>query len=274
MEHFIRIRPARLDWPSAIGSSTELRPDIERLRLVDNFKGYDQLKRLPKLKALWCFGIDDAALSHIADCEQLEELHMDYRLKTGKLRALKNLSGLRILTINTCSHISSLDEISEFEELEGLHIENLKNVHSIDKLSKLRKLKQLGVAGSIWTRMKIETLAPLSNLTSLEYLDLTNLKAKDESLKPLAQLNHLRELDLPNFYAMKEIAWLSGRLTNTHCTWFAPYIRMNLECEKCKAPTRVMLSGKGKPILCRNCDALRLGRHVEEFERISMFDTL
>src|SRR5688500_13810640 len=154
MDHFIRIRPAQLDWPSAIESAAELQPDIERLRLVDNFKAHGQLKRLPRLKALWCFGIDATALSHISDCEQLEELHLDYRLKTGKLKVLKTLPILRVLTINTCSHISSLDEVSEFEELEGLHIENLKNVHTIDELSKLRKLKQLGVAGSIWTRMK------------------------------------------------------------------------------------------------------------------------
>ncbi|HEX6730829.1 MAG TPA: hypothetical protein VF074_12480 [Pyrinomonadaceae bacterium] len=269
MDAFIRIRPALLPWPKAVETESELHPDIERLRLVDKFKSYEKLKHLPKLKALWCFGIDARALDQIAQCGQLEELHLDYRVKTGDLRVLKNLKLLKVLTLNSCSQINSLNQISEFANLEGLLIENFKNVHSIHELSRMTKLKQLAVSGSIWTRMKIDTLEPLKDLTSLEYLDLSNLKVTDESLKPLEPLRQLRKLDIANFYPMKEFAWLSGRLTNTHCTWFAPYIRMNLECEKCKAPTRLMLSGKGKPTLCSNCDALRLGRHVEEFERIS-----
>lgn len=267
-ETFVRLYPLRLNWPKAVENASELHPDIERLRLVGGFKGYDQLKGLTRLRALWCFGIDAKALEQIAACPTIEELHLDYRLKTGDLRPLHQLPRLKILTINSCSTISSLLEISQFEKLEGLYIENFRNVHSISELSKLTKLKQLGVAGSIWTRMKIETLDPLAGLISLEYLDLTNCKVRDESLRPLAPLSKLRRLDIPNFYPMEEFAWLSVRLPETQCTWFTPYIPMNLNCERCKSATLVMLTGKGKPVLCSQCDEDRLNQHAEKFGRL------
>lgn len=267
MDTFIRIRPALLSWPKAVETGSELQPDVERLRLVDKFNGYERLQHLPKLKALWCFGTDAKALDQISLCYGLEELHLDYRIKTGDFGALTNLSSLKVLTLNSCSPINSLNQISEFQNLEGLLIENFKNVHSIDPLSKLRKLKQLGVSGSIWTKMKIDTLTPLATLASLEYLDLTSLKVNDESLRPLEALTQMRELNIANYYPMQEFARLSGKLPNTHCTWFAPFIQTNFQCEKCGRSSRVMLTGKGKPVLCRNCDAVRLKRHVEEFER-------
>jgi Leucine-rich repeat (LRR) protein len=260
------IKPALLNWPTTIEDWSPSLREIERLRLVAAFKDYALLKTLPRLKALWCFGVDTEALSQIADCSLLEELHLDYRLRTGSLRVLQNLSLLRVLTINTCSEIRSLTEVSELNSLEGLSIENFKNVHTIDELSGLRQLTQLGIDGSMWTRMKIESLQPLASLDRLEYLSLTNTKVTDESLWPLGGLSRLRHLDIANFYPTSEFAWLSAQLPNTECAWLKPFINTHIKCPKCGNP-RVMLSGKGKPMLCPNCNATRLARHVEEFRR-------
>ncbi|HET6891502.1 MAG TPA: hypothetical protein VFH31_10400 [Pyrinomonadaceae bacterium] len=130
-------------------------------------------------------------------------------------------------------------------------------------------MQQLAIAGSMWTRMKIKSLNPLSSLSNLKYLHLTNLKAEDESLRPLAALCQLEKLEIANFYPMEEFAWLSGKLRNTKCTWFRPYIELPFECSKCGKDSMVMLTGKGKPRLCKNCDAKRLERHVTEFESVA-----
>jgi len=130
-------------------------------------------------------------------------------------------------------------------------------------------LQQLAIAGSIWTRMKIESLKRLSSLRNLKYIHLTNLKAEDESLKPLAELNQLEKLEIATFYPMEEVAWLSGRLKKTECSWFRPYMELPFDCPKCEKNMMVMLTGKGNPNLCKECDAKRLAKHVAEFEEVA-----
>ncbi len=153
--------------------------------------------------------------------------------------------------------------------LQGLAIINFSSVHEIDPLSKLINLQQLAVAGGMWKRMKIASLGPLSSLRSLKYLHLSNIKAADESLRPLAELPQLELLEIANFYPMEEVAWLSGKLRNTKCSWFKPYIELPFDCPKCQRQRMLMLTGKGKPRLCKECDGDRLAKHIEKFAKIA-----
>ncbi len=265
-----RIYPAHHTWPITARDLSETSVDVTRLRLVNKATGLERLKEFTRLESLWCFGIDQKALICISECTSLEELHLDYNLRIGDIACLFNLKRLKVLTIDSCSKIESLNQISRFEELEGLSIVNFKNVHSIEPLSRMKSLRELGVAGSIWTRMKIDSLQPLSNLLSLEYLDLTNLKVQDESLRPIAELRRLKELSIANFYPMREFASLAGKLPETKCSWFKPYVEFAaVSCAKCGRHSYVLLTGKGTSKLCKYCDAQRLARHVNEFEKIA-----
>lgn len=268
VENSIRIFPARLDWSEAAHKVDSVHSDIKKLRLVAKAKGLERLNQLTRLQSLWCFGINPESLGYISECSSLEGLYIDI-LKSDSITCLRRLGFLKVLSIDSCSKIDSLRELSDFQNLEGLAIINFKNVHEIDPLSKLINLQQLAVAGSIWTRMKIKSLKPLSSLTNLKYLHLTSLKAEDESIKPLVALNQLEKLEIANFYPMEEVAWLSGKLKNTKCSWFRPYIELPFDCPKCEKDTMLMLTGKGKPNLCKECDAKRLAKHVAEFEEVA-----
>ena len=180
---------------------------------------------------------------------------------------MKKLPVLEVLRLDSCSTIDSLEPLGELTQLTGLAIENFKNVHDLSPLATLTNLRQLAVEGSIWSRMKINSLAPIAGLSRIEYLNLSNLKVADESLAPLTHLTNLKKLVTANFYPFEEFARLSAKLPNCECQWFAPYVATTLKCPKCEAENRVMLTGKGKPLLCPRCDAIRLARHVKEFER-------
>lgn len=264
----VRIFPARLDWPDAVRDVAPIRRDRKRLRLVAGATGLEKLDRLSRLEALWCFGIDRDALAHVCNCASLESLYVE-TLKSDELGRVGKLPSLKVLSIDSCSQIDSLDELRDIRNLEGLAIINFRNVREINPLSELTNLRQLAVAGGLWTRMKIESLRPLSPLLNLKYLHLTNLKAEDESLRPLAELRQLEKLEVANFYPAEEFAWLSGKLKNTKCTWFRPYVEAPFDCPKCGKDTTVMLTGKGKPSLCKECDRKRLERHVAEFQGIA-----
>ena len=63
---------------------------------------------------------------------------------------------------------------------------------------------------------------------------------------------------------------LSGKLQDTECAWFAPYVELKgFECKKCGKDTMVMLTGKRKPTICPECDSKRLAKHIQEFEEMA-----
>jgi len=268
IENSVRILPARLDWPDAVSDIDSIRGDVRKLRCITGVRGLERLNKFTQLQSLWCFGIKQEWLSYICGCTSLENLFID-TLKSDNIGCIRGLRSLKVLSIDSCSMIDSLSEMSDLRGLEGLAIINFRNVHEVNPLSRLINLQQLAVAGSMWTRMKIESLQPLSSLRNLIYLHLTNLKAEDESLRPLAELSQLEKLEIANFYPMEEFAWLSGRLKNTKCTWFRPYVELPFDCSKCGKDTIVMLTGKGKRNLCKECDANRLQNHVAEFQDVA-----
>lgn len=182
---------------------------------------------------------------------------------------LSYLPELKILSIETCSKVDNLDDIGNLTDLTGLSLIHFSKIKDIKPLSRLTDLRELAIAGSMWTRMKIQSFEPLEKLRNIEFLHLTNIKPKDELLKPIENLKKLKQMDIANFYPMEDFARLAGILSETSCIWFKPYISISFACcKKCGKETIVMLTGKRKPSICRKCDKKRLNKHVAEFEEI------
>jgi hypothetical protein len=264
-----QVYPALLEWPEAVTDIASVSPTVDKLRLTSGAISFQHLPQIPTLRDLWCFDIDAERLARICSCSNIRRLFID-GLQVADLSCLAGMNSLKVLSLERCSIVKDLGEIGRCGKLKGLGIINFKNVHSIRAISGLIRLKHLVVAGGMWTRMNIDSLNALSGLVNLEDLDLSNTKVRDESLQPLWDLKNLRSLNLPNFFPMEEFAWLSGKLKETKCTWFTPFIEFPYGvCKKCGKYTMVMLSGKRKPTLCTLCDKARLEKHVEDFRRIA-----
>jgi hypothetical protein len=263
------IFPLRREWPPAVDDVAKAPPDTRSIRLISGARGFDKLPSYRNLKALWCFNINENRLRSICGCTSLESLYIE-NIKTENLCCLRELTNLRLLGLESCSRATSLEVVSKLRSLSGLAITHFKNVHDLGPLAELSSLRTLAVAGSMWTRMRVNSFKPLEGLRNLELLHLTNIKAEDESLRPFGGLRNLKHLDLANFYPMSEFAWLSQRLRRTECTWFQPYIEMkHIECNKCKKETKVLLTGKRKPTLCSQCDKKALEKHVRDWNELA-----
>jgi len=118
--------------------------------------------------------------------------------------------------------------------------------------------------------LKIRTLQPLSALTNLKYLGLTNLKVGDDTLKHLSTLKQLEELEISNQFETKEYAWLSTRLRNTKCKMFEGTNPCKINGVDNKIVLDTMVTGRKKPFLLSTKDQLKIKKYIQEFDRLKI----
>ncbi len=189
------------------------------------------------------------------------------------IESISNLKSLQALHIGSSPSLQPLEALSSLANLQWLELENIRAAHNLSFVRKLPQLRGLGVSGdsNSLKYLKVKTLEPLECLQNLEWLSLSTLTVSDEQLNPISKLSNLKYLLLSNRFAMDEVAKLSGLMPHVDCSLFAPISDPinGLACKKCNRMRLVMLTGKGKPFLCLDCDAARIEKHVNAFNRIA-----
>lgn len=248
-----------LDWD--LGDLTE----SEKKKLIKAW-----IARLPELQhlkrlRLWC-RVSQPLFEAACSLKQLQVLQIKWS-GIQRLDAIASLPQLTALSLGSSTQVESVEPLSQLSELRVLEIENLKRISDFAPLAKLRKLQSLAVTGSMWSRQTIGSLEPFATMTWLSELYIDT--AQVDSLRPLASLTGLRELGLGGRLPYQEYAWLSARLPDTTCRWFAPYYALKDSgigyCKGCGGDSMVMLTGKGKPSLCLACDKPQVEKHVALF---------
>jgi hypothetical protein len=187
-----------------------------------------------------------------------------------RLDSIQRLRKLQALAIGSSTRIESIEPLAHLIDLQLLEIENFKKITDFTPLTRLKNLKSLTVAGSMWTRQNVGNLDPFAEMTWLKTLavDTTHVK----SIRPLARLTQLESLDLGGRLPFEEYAWLSAKLPQTACRWFSPYQELSESgyspCKECGQKSMVMLTGRGKPVICKFCEADKLNKHVSKFEAV------
>lgn len=210
------------DWsslPAHRTSLVDLPHDATELRFRREGSSHRGLHRFGSLRRVWAYSVNQDFLEELADIPTVEQLFIDGTTATD-LTPLQRLRQLRRLIVNGGTKIQSMDWVAGLPALEALAIENFKRVLRLDPLSSLTSLTALGVEGSIWTRMRVATLAPVSGLGRLRYLFLTNLTASDRSLRPLHSLTRLEVLQIGALFPDEEFLRLREALPTLRCDWF------------------------------------------------------
>lgn len=231
----------------------------------------DWCARLPAMQhlrrlSLWS-QVTPPVFQAICALSQLESLQIKWS-NLKDLGAISRLGRLRHLYIGSSTRVASIEPLRALTELRLLEIENFKLIRDFSPLEALTRLESLSVSGSMWTRQDVGSLEPFARMTWLRALALDT--AHLESVRPLAALQQLEVLGLGGRLPMEEYAWLAAKLPNTNCRWFSAFLDVSgsgfLPCTTCGQDAWVMCTGRGKPRLCRHCDAPRLARHVAAFD--------
>jgi len=234
------------NWCSALPAFSDLRYVWFQSRTTQAL--FEAACRLPNLEGLYVkwSGIDDLA-------------------------PLQGVPTLLNLHLGSSPGVTSIAPLAGLRQLLRLDLENLKSVQDLTPLSGLTNLVALSFLGEEFKRNAVASFAPLAPLSSLTWLHLGALRTHDMSLRPLAALTGLEYLAIGNVFAIEEFAYLSARLPHTLCNWLKPYARFHksvFPCRTCRENWKVMLSGKGRKLLCPTCDAVPLARHVLLYQKL------
>jgi hypothetical protein len=228
------------DWSSLPAHQTSLADvptDTTELRFRRDGSSHRGIHRFSRLRRAWLYSVNQAFLEELADIPTIEHLFIDGTTVTD-LTPLHRLRQLRHLVINGGTKILSLDWLTGVPQLEALAIENFKRVFHLDPIVSLTSLRALGIEGSMWTRMRVATLAPLSGLDSLRFLFLTNLTASDHSLHHLHSLTALEVLQIGALFPDEELQRLRHALPRLRCSWFEMIDRHGSTREGIRAAVR------------------------------------
>lgn len=222
------------------------------------------LQHLKRLK-LWTH-VTQPVFDAACELTQLEVFQVKWS-NIQDLGAISALRHLQALSIGSSTRVKSIEPLSGLRSLKLLELENFKSILDFSPLVKLEGLESLAVTGSMWSRQAIASLEPFAAMTWLSSLAIDTSSVT--SLRPLARLKGLRELGVGGRLPFEEYAWLSAKLPDTECRWFDPFYELAgsgySACKSCGLDSMVMLTGKGKPILCKHCDSAKVGRHVQLF---------
>lgn len=222
------------------------------------------LRHLKRLR-LWTH-VTQPVFEAACQLRQLEVLQIKWS-NVRDLSAISGLQQLRALSIGSSTKVPSIEPLIQLQQLKLLELENFKSITDFSPLVLLTSLDSLAITGSMWSSQAIESLEPFGQMTWLRTLSLDTSSVS--SLKPLARLKNLRELGLGGRLPFEEYAWLSAQLPTTACRWFAPFYEMAgsgySRCVTCQQDSMVMLTGRGKPVVCRHCDAQKVAKHVAAY---------
>lgn len=268
-----------VNWPRSIAYPEE-GGDAEALRLSWDLGAVDDkekkkvvqawVKKLPTLKQLkrlnlWV-QVNQAVFDAACTLPNLEVLQIKWS-SMQDIGAISNLSRLKALYIGSSTRVKSIEPLATLPTLEMLELENFKLISDFSPLTKLKTLQSLAVTGSMWSRQAVGSLEPFAAMTWLSHLALDTSSVS--SLKPLSGLTGLKTLGLGGRLPFEEYAWLSAKLPHTECQRFEPYFELSSmgysACKSCRKDSMVMLTGKGKSVLCKDCDAAKLAQHVDKF---------
>ena len=138
---------------------------------------------------------------HVLDCvstlPNLERLHFGH-LRAADISGLANLKKLKFLTIDSMSSATTFDPIPKLDNLIAASIGFSQKISSLGAFcnNSLSSLRALHLGESSERVVTVESLDPLGEVPSLEYVAIGRVRTKDRSLAGFLKLPKLEALEI------------------------------------------------------------------------------
>jgi hypothetical protein len=127
------------------------------------------------------------------------------------IEAVTRAKELRYFHLGSSTSLQSIEPLADMRQLLWLGLENVKRIRALDPIGGLTRLEGLTVEGSMWTTQHVNTLAPISGLSNLRYLNLANLRSDDQTLAPLFALQRLETFIAAQWWDPAEVEEIHRR---------------------------------------------------------------
>jgi Leucine-rich repeat (LRR) protein len=208
----MEIPSSQLKAPTELLSDLSIKGlDVTTVSVYGNAAHFNRLLEFKHLKYLWLSGVNAKSMATVAKLSDLQTLVIhDYRLPD--LTNLAGLLSLHSLSIAGSPRIKSISGLEKLKQLQTLILFDCAGFHDLAPLSELSNLHTLCLEGGFSKSLSIDSLVPISGLTSLHSLRLASLRTSDSSLAPLRSLQNLRTAFICKAFPSSEFARLATDL--------------------------------------------------------------
>ena len=223
----------------------------------------------PEVIALTVSGLDQKSFEYLVrrHGDRLTALHLWKCPRIEDFTPLESMPLLTHVAIFWNQRALRLWNVCKTAALQGLLFEDFVKLGDLDDLSNCTSLVELVFGNANGSKMSVETLQPLSSLTSLRSLSLNPKEVRDGRIQPLAALQQLQDVSFSSkLFTAEQIAWLRCKLpASLQSDALAPYRAIRQPLLVRGKSLDVLVNGYGKPFLSTKEDAARLERFKSEF---------
>lgn len=208
-------------------------------------------------------GVNQDQFQKLCSLIQVKTLYF-YEMRVEDLSPLLGQSNLSRLAIYWNTKLIDLSPIRNLTSLQTLILKHTPKAQDISALSNLINLVALEYSGGNWSTNTAKSLVPITRLTNLSELIISNIRIESDGLRPLALCRSLKNLSVNNNFPTEDYAYLAAHLRNTKCELFAPWVRLHQTI----GDKDIMVIGKRKPFLNSGTDRKLMDKYSDEFLKL------
>ena len=188
------VPPARLGDPD-LGEykALHVRPSGNAKKWAEALRDHQNLE----YRSVWTGYSPQSLFDSIASITTLTHLAFG-NLRAADISGLANLKQLQYLSIASLSSASTLKPLTQLSDLISLSIGISRKITSLEDFSDnlLHSLRALHLGESSERVVTVDSMDPLGELRSLEYLALGRIRSSDKLLAGLLKLPRLKSLEI------------------------------------------------------------------------------
>jgi hypothetical protein len=229
-----------------------------------------QLDEQPAASALTISGLDQKTFEVLVSRygRRLAGLHLWKCPRIADLTPLEDLPDLTHFASYWNQRSTRLWNFARTPRLVGLEFLDFRRLTQLNDLSAAKSLRELHFGDAVFRKARFESLSPLESLEQLERLDFDARVIDDGRVQPLAQLSRLTSIELPmRMFTIRQMAWLRARLPDSVKSeslaplWFLPADLLGEDAQR----SDVVVVGRGQRRLSSTLDGARLQKVQQDF---------
>jgi len=233
-------------------------------------KEVDILQEAPGYKKIRIQGLNQELFDYFIDCYayQYESIFLHQCPRISNLSGFEKLPHIKDIRIFWNQKANSFWDFSKNKTLTRFQFEDCLKITKLDELTKAKSLIELEFGDVIHSKLSIESLKPLKQLTNLRSLAYNFKRIEDNSVVDLADMTNLEKIMFPiGSYSTEEVAWLKANLKGkAKESMYDAYVSSGPFDDKEKGKVLdTFIVGKRKPWLSSEVDAARIAKYVKSY---------